>query len=401
MSTPPAAADFSPVRPDVWFDAAVKKALPPDDPANLTVWAVLSAPGEDLDGDEVVPTGLTWSGPVGVNLDHEPTPVVAQCFPEFKSIPFGRSRVTALAGRLVFDRADPVSRQAFTAVARGAVPGVSVEFEPLASTPLGYKSLTRGREARRWDRGRLTGLALCLNTIRANEWAEIVGDSVGKSVTSAAAEMLRSPDLPPVIHKGLKRVASITVPRTVGKAMPDDYPDPAMADPAKADPAAAADPISDTPPEASEAYDGAQVLLDLADRYRQLSSRTLHPASRKKFARWADALEKLAGEKSEHAEGVESEIAGDAEAGVAEGDADDAETDDVPPDDDEVGEMKSLPRDARGGLVTKSGYRPRWRYADLKPAPAADPMTTAERRSLAEKRRRIAALERQLTTPRR
>ena len=67
----------------------------------------------------------------------------------------------------------------------------------------------------------------------------------------------------------------------------------------------------ETPPEASEAYDAAQTLSDMAQMLRERASKTLHPKTRKYFARAADDLEGLAEDFSAHAEGVESELAGD------------------------------------------------------------------------------------------
>lgn len=402
----PAHVRFNAPRPEWGTGTLFAKAV---DDTRRTVTALLTYPQIDLDGDLVEPTGGEWTAAPYVNIEHDPTCVVGTGTVEMKSVMVDGETLTLPFGRTTFGDTY-IGRQAFELVKAGVYPGVSVEFRPLQSTPIG-KSLLQARPAYHFHRWKGEGWAFCAEP--KNRYTHVVPDSIGKALSLIETNRIGSEKLHPLICKALSRAVAPwrgAKPTTVrggfggNKAMPDDLNgngaasgyEPGM-DPPPTD-APAADPDApDVTPEESVSHDTAQVCLDLAERLK--SVRTLHGPSGKLFPKMAEMLETVAEKLSGHGESISSQLNGGGESG------DDPETEEV--EDPETGEKKSVPRPppplvvgSDGVILTKSGYVPKLRLsmADLKPInDAADAQKAAQierenRRMEAE----IVRLERRL-----
>lgn len=368
------------------------------DPTALTVKAVLTTPTQDLEGDIVHPAGGVWVAKPYVNLDHNKSVQVG-----YGTVKLHKSDIGLLpVGTTHFTKGDRIAEQTYRLAEAGVWPGVSLEFEPIQHKSRGFKSILKGeRDAYEYTRWKGLGWAHCGHTQAINPDAAVLE----KAVLIAESRRIGSEPLSPVILKSLaplvakanQRPKSVRVPRTVGKKamfedddqytdtvqLPDDAGmDPPVAEdtplpPADDAPAPDAAAESDTPPEASEAYDCAQMLTDFAAKLRERGGKTLHAKTRKQFPKLADELDSVAADLVSHAEAVEGELEGAAPAESesepeSEPASDDtpadesgpsvaAESDDSPPADDDSEEKsyKPLKRDAKGRLITKSGYVPK------------------------------------------
>jgi hypothetical protein len=403
------AAHRSAPRPE--WAALVKKAA---DHQRLTVTALLTYPQVDLDGEVVDPAGGTWAANPYVNVEHDPACVVGTGAVAMKAVRVGNETLTLPFGTTTF-RDDHLGRQAFRLVAEDVLSGVSLEFEPLARTPIG-KSLLRGRTAYRYDRWRGLGWAHCAHPI--NPDARTLPDSVGKALGVLRDGRLAGAPLDPVIRKALSPylAASRSVTVRVGKSM--DYDDPMAAPPvdatAPADapmPDEAAPEADDTPPTAKAAYDAAQALTDAAQMIRDAVQRSEHLKGKAKLVKLADSLEADAAEASAVGDMVMSDVGGDEPEPDADAPADepgaDAPADDAPPESDEEKEEKSFSRfikpirkAADGSIQTRTGYAPRrFRLADLSdpdPVAKAGGPTPDQLAELAAEKRRSDKIRRQL-----
>ena len=421
-------------RPDVPCGRVVAKSV---DTARMTVTSVLTYPATDWDGDFVRPDGGDWDSrfkahpqvswwhedPVGrgsVELKSIPVgdgranvPVGVTSFFQRESDTAGLSLVTRKlgdytpVGKLTPRQAVETAEDAFRLVEAGLAPGVSLEFDPVEMWETGRKSLRLRRPGRHYERW--TALGWGHTPEPANPGAQVLSDSVGKAIR--AVQTGRHPGGKPIgeiVLKSLTRWAAtlptratVTVPRTVEKAM-DELTPPGPGDPV-ADPVPGTEPpesTSDSPPEITEAYDGAQMLADVAQQLRDRSGKSLHAKTRKVFAKIADDIDSYAEDLIAHAEDAEGELNSGASDTAPKGD--DESGGDEPPD-DETPELKSLPRKLErrsdGSVVLKSAYKPkRLGLADLG-SPVGVP-DAAEQKAIGEALREIRDIRRSMRRPR-
>jgi hypothetical protein len=423
----------------------VAKSLDRD---RLTVRSVLTYPVEDQDGDFVRPDGGDWDSKFRahplVNWWHELP--VGRGYVEMKSVehdgqlwdvPIGTTQffrtaadcrgltlavrdpdTYAVAGTLTPAEAVEAARDAFRLVADEVATGVSIEFkpDPAFTTDTGRKSLMRGRPSRRYERW--TGLGWAHTPRPVNPSAQtILPESVEKAHRIVRDKAFADgKPICAVVLKSLSRLTprtptTITVPRTVRKAMEDEILPPAEGEPTADQPAdePADTPASDTPPEAAVSYDGAQMLADFAQQLRDVASKTLDDKTHKSLMKCAERLEAEAEDLTAVGEAVEDKLAG-RNGDKTESPAEDTPADDAPAESDESAsdpepysedEAKSLPRKLErkpgGAIVLKSqtNYTPRrLKLSDLgdpkrKAAPTGD-----DPRLIARLERRLRELER-------
>ena len=376
------------------------------DRAALTSTATLTTGDEDLQGDIVVPTGGRWPASVPVNFDHNQHLRIGTGTVEMvKGLPVGTTHYT---------RGDELAETVFLYVAEGLMPGVSIEFEGIEKSDRGFmcRRVPTPRRACVYKSWSLSGWAHTPMPINLS--ARAVEKAVRLIETRRLGDHRVPEALYPVLCKSFapllpRRTATVTVPRTVGKAMnpEDDDLDPmGMCD---APPMDEPPPVADEPPpidepateaadgpaeEITELYDGAQQALDMADRFAAIGRKTLDDKLSKKFLKLAEELKTYAADFQADAEALEAKLAG-RDSGVAAGPADDSGNDETMPvdesgadepaddDDDRPKSYRPLTRRPDGALVTKSGYVPRrFRPEGGKPVAKSHPSDEADARAL-------------------
>jgi hypothetical protein len=291
------------------------------DPELFRVPLVLTAEVDDIDGDIVRPSGVISAGSMYVNDEHDPKTNHYGTLRDLamKSIPSeSGGRVNALVGNSYLNKDNPEARQLFWLVEAGYKSGASIEYEtPPGHPPInrGYKSIRLNRPAFDFRKALLLGVAHCEKPVNPLCGAILPSEAEvrEKALKFVTDRRIHGEPISPRFLKSLttfaSKAATVTVPRTVRKAMDDmdmaAAPDAPMDDMPVEDPGTMPD---DTPPEAAEAHEAAQALTDLAQRFRDLAAKTLHGSTRKTFPKLADQLEAMAAKANSHGDSVLAEL---------------------------------------------------------------------------------------------
>lgn len=323
------------------------------DPRRMSVTHVLVTKSVDLQGDVVEPAGADFSA-------HESNPVVFYDHRSDWKHPIASASDGAnytvrksTDGTLVyaetfFNPKIKESAQLFSLVEQDMIRGWSVGFNP---KPDGYetirKSQGRQRGAFHWKQWDLLEYSLTPQPVNPDALTVIVEKG-----------RIGSESLSPMILKSLtahavtNRAAIVTVPAhklTAKKAMPDpdQSTDPAMDD---------SDPYADEgmeghdqgeTPTVASLYDAAQGIMDICANLEQSVSRSEHKGGKAFAASICKVGQKLAAKIKAKADEIKAELSGE------EPDGDEGDKGESDEDGDEV------ETDDEGGIVTKSGYRPK------------------------------------------
>jgi hypothetical protein len=422
------------------------------DTSKMTSRAVLSFPVEDIAGDYVEPSGLDWtlhkSQPF-IDLEHSRTPDVKShpvawargslskpgapyaveyvnlnCAgegeaPEFHSLPVGTN---------YFDPSDRISTQVFSLVEQDILPGVSLEFLPVANC---FKAIGRTTLERRpslpdpgaayhFTKARVVRWTICQSPVNGGALSILKSATPGKSsstqVPATAGKILRDnrvnvagkwEPLHDYIRKALMQAGAESPKRTivrVEKAMNPDEVD-ATLDTANAAVVEDALPPDDGGPAhngVTALYNHAQAIADACDQLESdletTDSAELFREG-KKMCEMARALaEKVKASGDKHDAKLQAMKGGKEEEPEAEGEAEEAEK---PADmeEDEDGTFKAVRRVYQP--ILKAARAKRFRMADLSHAEGAEvkkatgePELTPEQEAELEKR--LARAERRL-----
>lgn len=345
------------------FPTHVLKARP--DPSAMTVTAILTWPTRDVAGDFVRPSGLDFAPHAAdpwVDLEHGFDPDVGRRPVGWAreslarpggdyAVSWGTFDVDGTPHRLPvgtthFDPSDRVSSQVFALVERDALPGVSLEFEPVAGcmkslgpSPMGYRPELGSADAYRFDRASVVRWTHCARPV--NEGAlTAVRKSLGGHVPDPLATILSSgrvggEALDPFIRKALAAYApklNRSVVR-VEKAVNDDDNETIY------DEAAPEAETPETEPDGDEApatptvqahYDVAQGIIDLCEQARQQLESSEHVKGKQYLLKALDKLESVAEDVKANGDKIDGEVSGgkEPEEGDEEPVGDEIETDD-------------------------------------------------------------------------
>lgn len=363
--------------------------------AAMSCEAVLTFPGPDRQGDDLVPDGGDWamhrdSPEFGraVNYDHgvaigRATRPDGAYGVELRSVADGKTTHTLPVGTTKFfqtaadcagivpagaetNLALTVAAQAFELVAADVLTGISLEFFPDARFPKSMREIGRcpveDRPAFRFDRWIGAGWAHAL--IPVNFHARTLLPAYEKALKIARDGRVGGRPLADPIRKSFSPL--LAVPRTATvtggyaparKSMTTDElpPDDAAAMPVSPDVSAANGP---TPAAMHETLQAMQDLKAMADRYATTPDLE-HPGGKDRFAELAALLADEIGQFQADAGGMFPDAG--FESAPAEGDEVESDAD----------EDDSFPMTADGALMTKAfkkGYPRRFRKSDLKSA---------------------------------
>jgi len=345
---------YRPRRGVVALAGGVRKSVDAD---RLTVQALLTYPVRDLAGDYVRPQGLAWdafAADPAVDVEHSGL-TVAWCRESLSrpgaplAVEHHDLVIDGTSHRLpvatsYFDASCKKSMQVFRLVAEDKLPGVSLEFEPLAGRRLG-KSTLEPRDAYEFTSCRVLRYTHCATPV--NPGALTVTKAVDALLPVIQTGKLGGEQLDPALWGALKKSLSAYTPRRVTvrveKAMPetDETPETVYDEAADANPGDVGAEAPATPTVQAH-YDCAQMISDVLAHVRELLLTSEHVKGRQ----WLEKkLAKIEGDVEDikaNGDRIDGELAGGTE----------------PPDGEPVGE--EVEKDEEGVI---KGIRPVYRKA--------------------------------------
>ena len=387
------------------------------DSKNLTIKSVLTYPVHDRAGDYIRPEGLDFSSfalDPRVDVEHSLKPqfgglIVAWCRKSL-SRPDAPLAIEQLnldvdgeqhrlpVATSYFDSSSRASMQCFRLVEEDKLPGVSLEFRPLAGRRLG-KSLLEPRDAYEFTRCDVHRYTHC--AIPVNPGALTITKSLDALLPIVQTGRLGSEELDPDLWGVLKKSLSAFTPRRVlvhvEKAMADDdQPETVYDDAGKDDMDLPTE--EETPAEApalggiAALYAKAQALLDACSQNEEGMQSSDSPELRKFAEKMRAKVEAIAEEIKGMADKHDAKLNGTAEPETETPE----EPADVDMDTDDDGMLKAI----RGPykVILKAVRAKRFTEREIaKAADAAaadDGNTEADRKARARERIRYARAER-------
>jgi hypothetical protein len=356
---------------------------------------LLTYPITDLEGDFVVPHGGTWKKNLNVNWNHEHPIGTSYGSPELltttingkeEKLPVGYTRFFQKAsdfnntdlsirdskdkviGKYDVNECLQIAEQAEKLVNNRIVTGVSIEFYPIKTKPIG-KSALRGGNAFRVDEWE--GVGWAHTPMPINPGAQMLAEK--------ALKVVSDPKTHPIIKKSLSFAMrlqnktwsnGVSLEENMKKAInnkdfgpgedddrdtgspygQDDIPDQDSSDDGSYVPDAPAEPGDDKQPTGAvkSMMDIVQLINDVCKHYELSMKQSDNPVVRKNAKKHCDLLMKVAKVILKEADGLHQELSMDSSGDQGTDDSD-MDADDMKSQDDEPSESYSPPKDHDDG----------------------------------------------------